>query len=108
MVSEALIAGDLDEKYKAWIELLRTENKTGYTEELVRRGFASIHWMTLDEWMIKTSPENTVENMELTCDTCSKENARFRCSNCKKGRFCSKEHQLMFWDIHRPLCTKSE
>ena len=105
-VEVALLAGNLDKKYKEWIEMFRIKNKTDYTEELVRRGFPSIHWMTLDEWMIKNSPGTTLENIELRCDACSEDNARFRCSNCKKARFCSKEHQLIFWDIHKVLCTK--
>ena len=40
-----------------------------------------------------------------SCSTCAKENARFRCGNCKSAWYCSKECQVSDWKSHKQLCN---
>ncbi|CAF0769184.1 unnamed protein product [Brachionus calyciflorus] len=39
------------------------------------------------------------------CATCSKENAKYRCGNCKKSWYCSQECQKADWKSHKPKCN---
>jgi len=112
-IAEALVSGNLGQKYQEWIDLLVTNGGGSlYTDELTKRGFESIHWVTLTEWMTTntlTSTEPLEEFLKQNrCDVCSQIGARYRCKKCKKGHFCSKEHQKMYWIFHKMFCKNMD
>lgn len=110
-VAKALMEGNLDQKFQEWVELLITKTPTQYTDELVKRGFPSIHWVSLSEWMdanMRSNNEkspNTTDKIQNRCDVCSQPTHN-RCKNCKRGRFCTKEHQRMYWTFHKISCKQ--
>ena len=40
--------------------------------------------------------------------SCSSNNAAYRCSSCKSKYYCSREHQVQDWVVHKPECISIE
>ena len=45
-------------------------------------------------------------NIDLMCYHCY-HSSIYRCSNCKKAIYCSKQCQLLNWKIHKKYCEKN-
>ena len=43
---------------------------------------------------------------DSSCLVCGKTGELKRCARCKDARYCSKEHQVQHWKLHRLFCKK--
>ena len=57
--------------------------------------------------IMKSSKAPQAPSVQHSCGFpgCSKP-APLKCSRCREVRYCSKEHQTMYWKLHKKLCVK--
>eukprot|EP00092_Neocalanus_flemingeri_P020240 GFUD01021916.1.p1 GENE.GFUD01021916.1~~GFUD01021916.1.p1 ORF type:complete len:455 (+),score=113.02 GFUD01021916.1:112-1476(+) len=99
-ISKHLVAGNLPTKFFEW---LGTAERSGYVQEMSRRGFASTKWRFLVDFLKHGSCSLEAGR----CDVCGAdvgENSKSCNEFCKLGNFCSDNCKSLFGPVHKPLC----
>jgi len=68
------------------------------------RGIGDAFVITMDPEVLETS----YKKRPCSRDTCMVTTAAYKCANCMKARYCSKDHQIQDWQRHKVECISKK